>query len=132
MINWIVISLGPIENIPCSFHRMTNCRVLFVMFIHKWYINVCDLYKTFFSDMLKYWLVVLTIVKTFESFVHIVLRKFAWFVICMRLMKTCNLFRTITKCSDHCVNCFENSDLSLEKCVKSIEKNCNIPVWNRE
>ncbi len=38
-------------------------------------------------------------------------------------MKTYNLFRTITKCSDHCVNCFENSDLCLEKCVKSIEKN---------
>ncbi len=78
-----------------------------------------------FSDMLNYWLVVLTIVKTFESFVqifvHIVLIKLL--VIRMKLMKSCNLFRTITKCSDHCVNCFENSDLSLEKCGKSVEKN---------
>ncbi len=30
-----------------------------------------------------------------------------------------------TKYSDHCVNCFENSDLNLEKFVKSIVKNCN-------
>jgi len=30
------------------------------------------------------------------------------------------------KCTDHCVKCFESSDLSLEKCTKSIEKNCNI------
>ncbi len=46
-----------------------------------------------FSDMLNYWLVVLTIVKTFESFVHIfvhiVLIKLL--VIRMKLMKSCNL-----------------------------------------
>ncbi len=43
----------------------------------------------------------------------------------MKLMKTYNLFRTITKFSGHCANYLENSDLSLEKCVKSIEKNCS-------
>ncbi len=31
---------------------------------------------------------------------------------------------SITKCTDHCVNYFENNYLSLEKCVKSTEKNC--------
>lgn len=41
-------------------------------------------------------------------------------------MKTCNLFRTIAKYSDHIVNYFENSNLSLEKSGKWIEKKCNI------
>ncbi len=82
-----------------------------------------------FSDILNYWLVVLTIVKTFESFVHSFVHIFVHIVLIkllvirMKLTKSCNLFRTITKCSDHCVNCFENSDLSLEKCGKSVEKN---------
>ncbi len=39
------------------------------------------------------------------------------------------LFRTITKCSYHCINRYENSDLNLGKCVKSIEENCNAPYF---
>ncbi len=42
--------------------------------LDKWYINICDLSKTnkisyncFLKNILKYWLVVLTIMKTFET-----------------------------------------------------------------
>jgi len=119
IINQADIILGLIENMTYAFDicSFVNC------------VKPIKTLWSFFPDLLKFWLDVLTIMKTFENFVHSVLRKwFTWFAVCVKWMKTYNLFRTITKCSDHCVNYFENSDPSLEKCVKLIEKNCKYAI----
>ncbi len=53
MLNGVVFSLGPIENIPCSFDKMTVLFAAFVQMVGY----MSDSCKTFFfPDILKYWL----------------------------------------------------------------------------
>lgn len=75
-----------------------------------------DKLRSFFADLLKFWLDIVTIMR-FENFMHFWEIFFVLRIIHMICnLKTYNLFRTITNCTDR-------SDPGLEKCVKSSEKN---------
>jgi len=56
-----------------------------------------------------------------KTVINALLEKNAVFYFAVKL----NCLVNARVCLDHCVNCFESRYITLEKCVKSIEKNCN-------